>query len=200
VLELLLFFGIPQRDTNPIAHELLNTFGSFSDVLDAPYEELVKIKGMTQNAATLLKLLPCAGRLYDINKSDQSTSLNSSHAIIQYVRPYFKGKTVEEVYALYLDNACNVKVCKRLIEGQIDSAPISIRKIIETAIASNCVNVILAHNHPFGLPVPSTTDLNITKEIGRALKLCELRLLDHVIISPNDAISMSEMGYYNDKL
>lgn len=198
-LELLLFFGIPRRDTNAIAHQLLDNFGSFSAVLDAPYEELVKVKGMTAQAAILIKLSPAIGRMYDIHKSEPKVCLNTTQAVVEYIKPYFKGKTTEEIYVLYLDNACHVISCKRLAVGEINSVPISIRRIIETAIASNATNIILAHNHPFGLSTPSYADLSTTIDIGKALKNCEVNLLDHVIVSPKDAISMADMGYYSYK-
>lgn len=196
-LELLLFFGIPQRDTNPLAHELLDKFGSFSGVLDAPYDELLKVKGMTQSAAILLKLSPGISRLYDINKNENLVKLKSSAAVVDYIKPYFKGKTTEEFYAIFLDNSCKVINCKRISSGGLSSAPVSIRKIVETAIACNCTNVVVAHNHPHGLSLPSNADCTVTVDIYRALKLCEIKLLDHVIISPNGSTSLLENGYYH---
>ncbi len=197
VLELLLFFGIQQRDTNPLAHELLDKFGNFSKVLDAPYDELLKLKGMTQNAATLIKLFPEISRLYDISKNEDLVNLKSTADVVNYITPYFKGKTSEEFYAIFLDNACKVFNCKRISTGGLNSAPVSIRKIVETAIACNCTNVVVAHNHPHGLSVPSNADCTVTVDIHRALKLCEIKLLDHVIISPNGSTSLLENGYYH---
>ena len=195
-IELLLFFGIPRRDTNPLAHELLDTFGSFSAIFDAPYGELIKLKGMTENAATLIKLCISISRLYDIDKTSHAVILNSTQAITKFIRPYFKGKSKEELYAIYLDNTCKVLICKKLSEGSLNSAPVSPRKIVENAIACNASNVIMAHNHPQGLPVPSNADCVVTNDISKALKACEIRLLDHVIISLDSATSMLENGFY----
>lgn len=196
VLELLLFFGIPRRDTNPLAHQLLDTYGSFSAVLDAPFEDLVKIKGMTENAAFLLKLCIGISRIYELDKADHSVLLNSISAVTNFVQPFFKGKSKEEFYAFYLDNACKVITSRRLSEGGINSAPISIRKIVEYAISSNCANVIIAHNHPHGLAVPSHADCVSTVDIYRALKTCEIKLLDHIIVSPSGCTSMLNDGFF----
>ena len=89
VLEILLFFGIPQKDTNPIAHELINIFGSLSAAFDAPFEELLKIKGMTENAAVLMKMVPAIFRRYELDKLDQSAVLKNSRDIGQYIKPFF---------------------------------------------------------------------------------------------------------------
>ena len=195
-IELLLFFGIPRRDTNPLAHELLDTFGSFSAVFDAPYEELIKLKGMTESAATLIKLCIGISRLYDIDKTANAVILDSTRAISEFIRPYFKGKAKEELYAIYLDNNCKILTCKRMSEGGLNSAPISPRKIVEGAIACNASNVIMAHNHPQGMSVPSNADCVATHDIYKALQACEIRLLDHVIVSPDNTTSMLESHYY----
>ena len=198
-LELLLFFGIPQKDTNPIAHQLLKYFGSFSAVFDAPYDDLLKIKGMTRSAATLIKLMPAICRMYDLDKSDHTATLNTTNAIVEYIKPYFKGKTVEELYAFFLDSSCKIIAEKQISVGGINFTSVDTRKIIETAISTNCVNVIIAHNHPFGLSVPSSADMTATVDIARALKVCQLTLLDHIIISPSETLSMMEAGYYSYK-
>ncbi len=196
ILELLLFFGIPRRDTNPLAHQLLDTYGSFSAVLDAPFDDLVKMKGMTESAAFLLKLCTGVSRAYDIDKADHTVLLNSLAAIEKYIQPFFKGKTNEEFYAFYLDNACKVITSRRLSEGGLNSAPVSIRRIVEYAISSNCTNVIVAHNHPHGLASPSHADCVTTIDIYRALKTCEVNLLDHIIVSPSGCTSMLNDGFF----
>ena len=197
LLEILLFFGIPQKDTNPIAHELINTFGSLSAAFDAPFEELLKIKGMTENAAVLMKMVPAIFRRYELDKLDQSAVLKNSRDIGQYIKPFFKGKINEEFYVICLDNTCKVMSCKKLFEGTITSAQISVRKIVETALSCNCANVIVAHNHPQGLAIPSHADICVTNDIYKALKTCEIRLLDHLIVSPSDYVSLMEGGYFS---
>ena len=124
-LELLLFFGIPRKDTNPIAHELLSRFGSFSAVFDAPVEELMKVSGMTESAAVLMKLVPAIARRYELDRQDHSVELKSPKAISEFLRPYFTGKANEELYMLCLDTACRFLVCHRISEGSPDAASVN---------------------------------------------------------------------------
>lgn len=95
-------FGIPRRDTNPLAHQLLDTYGSFSAVLDAPFDDLVKMKGMTESAAFLLKLCTGVSRAYDIDKADHTVLLNSLAAIEKYIQPFFKGKIKRGILCILL--------------------------------------------------------------------------------------------------
>lgn len=196
VLELLLFFGIPRRDTNPIAHELLNRFGSFSGAFDAPVEELMKISGMTESAAVLMKLVPAVARRYELDKQDHSIELKSPEIISEFLRPYFTGKANEELYMLCLDTACRFIVCHRISEGSPNAAQVNIRKIMELVIASHCANIVIAHNHPFGMALPSQSDICTTDRIYKALKACGVNLLDHIILSPNGYSSMFRDGHY----
>ncbi len=196
VLELLLFFGIPRKDTNPIAHELINRFGSFSGVFDAPVEELIKISGMTESAAILIKLLPAVARRYELDKQDHDVELKSPKAISDFLRPYFIGKTNEELYLLCLDNACRFIVCHKLAEGSLNAAPVNIRKIMELVLACNCANVVIAHNHPYGIAIPSQSDVCTTDQVYKSLKVCGVNLIDHLIISPNGYCSLLGDGHY----
>lgn len=195
-LELLLFFGIPRKDTNPIAHELLSRFGSFSAVFDAPVEELMKVSGMTESAAVLIKLVPAIARRYELDRQDHSVELKSPKAISEFLRPYFTGKANEELYMLCLDTACRFLVCHRISEGSPDAASVNIRRIMELVIASNCTNVVIAHNHPHGIALPSQSDICTTDRIYKALKACGVNLLDHIILSPNGYSSMLGDGHY----
>ena len=197
-LELLLFYCIPQKDTNPIAHDLLNHFGSLSQVLEAPVEELVKVPGIKENAAVLLKLVTDMGRYYLVSRSQQFTILPTVNACANFLVPRFFGRRVETVFLLCLDAKCKVLCCKEVGEGSVNSAGISIRKIVELALGANATTVVLAHNHPSGIAIPSPEDIQTTRRLAAALNAVEIHLADHIIVADDDHISMVQSGYRFD--
>ena len=198
-LELLLFYCIPQKDTNPIAHDLIRHFGSLSQVLEAPIEELTKVNGIGENAALLLKLVTEMGRYYLVNRSQQFTALPTLDDCADYLVPRFFGRRVETVFLLCLDAKCKVLCCKEVGEGSVNSAGISIRKIVELALGANATSVVLAHNHPSGVALPSPEDIQTTKRLSAALQAVDIYLSDHIIVADDDHISMVQSGYRFDE-
>ena len=198
VLELLLFYAIPQRDTNPIAHALLNHFGSLSGVLDADVAELKKVPGISDHSATLLALVTELCRYYQVDSAQRVEILTTLDACGAYLVPRFFGRTRETVFLLCLDAKCKVLCCKEVGEGSVNSASISVRKIVETALAANATTVILAHNHPSGVAVPSGEDAQTTRRIAAALSAVEVHLADHIIVADGDYVSMVQSGYRFD--
>lgn len=195
VLELLLFFAIPVKDTNPLAHSLLETFGSLSQVLEADVEDLKKVPGIKDHAATLLALVIDLCRYYQVNCAQQTQVLTTLDDCGRYLVPRFFGRTKETVFLLCLDAKCKVLCCKELGEGSINAASISVRKVVETALTANATTVILAHNHPSGIAVPSNEDVQTTRRIAAALKAVEVYLADHMVVAEGDYVSMIQSGY-----
>lgn len=198
VLELLLFYAIPQKDTNPIAHNLLDHFGSLSRVLEAEVEELKKVPGISDHSATLLALVTQLARYYQVDCAQRVEVLSSLDACGAYLVPRFFGRTQETVFLLCLDAKCKVLCCKEVGEGSVNSASISIRKIVETALTSNATTVVLAHNHPSGVAVPSKEDILTTRRIYAALNAVEVLLVDHIVVAEGDYVSMVQSGYRLD--
>lgn len=194
VLELLLFFAIPQRDTNPIAHALLDYFGGLSQVLDASPEELKKVPGISDHAATLLALVTDVARYYQVDTIQNHKFLTTLDACGEYLVPYFFGRNRETVFLLCLDAKCKVLCCKELGEGNVNAAGISVRRVVETAINSNATTVILAHNHPSGIAVPSNEDLFTTRRVAAALDAVDVHLADHIIVADGDYVSIAQSG------
>lgn len=194
VLELLLFYCIPRKDTNPIAHALLKRFGTLSQVLEAPVEDLVKVSGISRNAATLLHLITQTGRYYLVDRANQNRILPTIEKCAAYMLPYFFGRTVETVFLLCLDAKCKVLCCKEIGEGSVNSAGISVRKIVECALAAKASTVVLAHNHPSGVAVPSGEDVVTTRRIAMALRAVEIHLADHIVVADDDYVSMAQSG------
>lgn len=195
VLELLLFYCVPRRDTNPIAHELLRAFGSLSQVMDAPVEELAKVPGMGDSAATFLSLVTAAGRYYQTDKTKNVTILSSIDACGKHLVPCFYGRRNETVLLLCLDAKCKLLCCKEIGEGSVNSAAVPVRKIVEAALAVGASTVILAHNHPSGIAVPSTEDVLATRRVYAALRMVDIVLADHIVVADEDYVSMVQSGY-----
>ncbi|NLZ47035.1 MAG: DNA repair protein RadC [Clostridiales bacterium] len=196
ILEILLFFGIQRVNTNDISHRLINKFGNIPSVFNAPIEELENIKGMTKNAAILIKLVPQVLQFY-FNEVHNEKPLDSLKAISNYFVSTFLGKVDEELKVCCLDNNLHVISCVTVAEGTVNASPVNARKIIEATIRSNSSIVILAHNHPNGNPIPSDNDIRVTREMVRILSSLGVELLDHVIVGKNAATSMKHAGYFN---
>lgn len=195
VLEMLLFYCIPRKDTNPIAHSLLDHFGSLSQVLDATVEDLSKVEGMSQNSAAFLQLVTQVGRYYMTDRVSNVKILPSLESCAEYLRPFFFGRRVEMVYLLCLDAKCKVLCCRKIAEGNVNSTGISVRKTVENALSANASTVVLAHNHPGGLAIPSAEDVQTTLTVASALQAVEVKLADHVIFADDDYVSLVQSGY-----
>ena len=198
-LELLLFYAIPQKDTNPIAHALLERFGSLSQVLDAKVADLETVPGISDHAATLLRLVTELGRFYQVDSAQRTEALTSLDACGAYLVPRFFGRRLETVFLLCLDAKCKVLCCREIGEGSVNAASISVRKVVEAAISSGATSVVLAHNHPSGVALPSADDVQTTRRIAAALSAVEVRLIDHIVVAEGDFISMVQSGYRFDE-
>lgn len=197
VLELLLFYALPRVDTNKIAHNLIKRFGTISGVFHAPIEELVKVKGIGENAAILINLIPQLMKVYAID--DFGTEpLDSSKKMCGYLTSCFIGTLTEEVRVICLDDRLRVISNDVLFEGAVSRVEISARKIVETAFRNNSDLIILSHNHPNGDEIPSEQDIVVTRHINNTLKAVNIKLLDHIIVGKNRTSSMRDGGYFYD--
>ena len=196
VLELLLFYGIPQRDTNEIAHELIRKFGSLAKVLEATPEELAEVKYVGDNVTTLFKLITAVARYYQVSCAMQEQILSTIESCGRYLVPFFYQRPNETVYLLCLDAKCKVLCCEKVGEGSVNSAGVPIRKIVEVALKYNATSAILAHNHPSGIALPSGEDVQTTRRVAMALDAVEIGLVDHIIVADNDWVSLAQSGLY----
>ena len=196
VLELLLFYAVPQRDTAPMAQALLDRFGSLPQVLEATVEELEKVSGIGPNAATLLALSTAISRYYLVRRSVNTAVLDSAEACSEYLMQHFHGRRNETVFLLCMDAKCKLLSCKEVGEGSVNSANIPIRRVVEMALAVNATTVILAHNHPSGIALPSGEDILTTKKLAAALNAVEICLADHIVVADDDYVSLYESGLY----
>ncbi|NLT38920.1 MAG: DNA repair protein RadC [Clostridiales bacterium] len=194
VLELLLYYAVPRRDTNVIAHRLLNCFGSLAGVFEATTEELMKIEGLGKNGATLLKMIPQISARYTRSRADRGSSYETATKLGRYLSTYFFGERDEVVYLLTLDGRARIIGCHQLFRGSVNLTQVTARKIAERSLADNAVSVVLAHNHSGGFALPSDEDITATRAIEAALSAIGIVLRDHLIFDEDDFISMRESG------
>ena len=195
ILELLLFYSIPRGDTNPVAHRLIDTFGSLSGVFDATPEELAKVDGVGENSAILISMIPQIARKYLEDKAETANIVGGCSDIGAFLLPKFVGRTNEALMMVSIDNKNKIISCSVVAEGTVDSAKVSRRKIMEEAMKVKATRVILAHNHPCGVAVPSSEDVVMTKEIGRLFAQVGIELVDHIIVANDDYVSMAASGF-----
>lgn len=195
VLEFLLFYCIARQDTNPIAHRLLDSFGSLSQVLEAPVEELRKVEGIGENTAVFLRLVTQVGRYYLTDRASKAKVLPTLESCAQYLQTFFFGRNVETVYLICLDAKCKMLCCKKISEGDVNSTSLSVRKVVETALNTNASSVVLAHNHPGGMAIPSNEDIQTTRRIAAALQAVDVHFIDHILVTDDDYVSLLQSGY-----
>lgn len=199
VLELLLFYAKPRMDTKTLARELLNRFGSLSRVLEATAAELETVEGVGESTSTLLTLVTQLARYYTVNHSDNPKILNSTEKYGNFLVGNFHGRRDESVFLLCLDAKCKMLACQLVGEGSVSSANVSIRKIVEFALAANATTVILAHNHPSGIAVPSEEDIEATERLAMALGAMDIALADHVLVADKEFVSLAQSGLYDPR-
>ena len=193
VLELLLFYVVPRKDTNPIAHALVDRFGSLARVLDASVVKLTEVNGVTENGATFLKLVREIERRYALSQGEEII-LNTIDDCCEYLTHFFKGKRNETVFLLSLDAKLKLLSCREVGEGSVNYASVPIRRCVEMALEDGATSVILAHNHPSGLAVPSNDDIATTRRLAMALSAVEIQLVDHIVVADDDYVSMVQSG------
>ncbi len=199
VLELLLFYSFSRCDTNELAHELIDHYGSLPLVFDAPYDDLVKRKGVGEVSATLIKMVPAITSYYMSQKALEGVVVNSAEDAGQYFVAKFLNAVVEEFHLLSLSATGKVIRCTKISEGTVNAVPVLTRMVLAEALNSNAVSVVAAHNHPSGITLPSSNDTFLTQNLYRALKHADITLDDHIIVSGKEVFSLRESGYF-DKL
>ena len=191
VLELMLFYALPRRDTNVIAHRLLEEFGSFSEVLDASVEELESVEGMGRGAAVFLKMIPDIQRYY-VNDKQRDDKVRGEDEIFDYIYDRLSMLNEEQVMFVCVDNTMKMISADIVNKGSVNSSAVNIRSIMNLALKHNAVAGVIAHNHPRGLALPSQEDLLTTKRVSDALSTINVRLLDHVICNATDYCTLAK--------
>lgn len=197
ILEAILFLGIPQKDTNPIAHELIDTFGSFAGVLEAKKSDLLKVKGMTESAAfAIMSYLP-VNRRYIESLQKKKPVFETNDQLVEFLRPlFFEKSTIERVFVLCFDSKNRLIACRNICDGDISSALFDVRELTRVVLEVNAQRIIVAHSHPHGVALPSREDIATTKLIYEMMKFIKVHLDDHFIITDTGYMSMAKSRHY----
>lgn len=193
-LEMLLYYAIPRKDTNPIAHALLDRFGSLDEVLHATEEELCEVPQISRRTAALLRMVPQIVRLSEIGRASRITAIKSTEDAVSFLRPRFLGERDEIMILVCLDAKNRVTYVETVSRGVVNAVLFDPRRVVETALKRKAVSVLMAHNHPDGPALPSREDDNATSQIFRALQMVNITLYDHIILAGDEYVSYRRSG------
>ena len=196
VLELLLTYVIPRKDTNALAHHLIDEAGGFREVFNGEKTVFDKVNGASENARVFLQLVRDVGILYRVKKFDEKKNvLNTSAMRGNYCKFLQEENRVETLYMVCLSASYKALCVVKLAEGDIDNVPIYIKRIINKALEVKAKSVLLTHNHPGGVPMPTDEDVRATFEVIQALRAIDVDFCDHIIVGDNgDWVSFKESG------
>ena len=197
LLELLLTIAIPRRDVKPLAKELIRKFGSFAEVVNAPLEELMLVKGVKENTAAVLRIVrECSVRSsWQSLRGMDAPVISDFDAMVDYCRSAMAYLTVEEFRIIFLNSKLYVIGEEIQQRGTVDQVAIHPREVIKSAMMHGASAMILVHNHPSGIVTPSKADMEITKRIKEAAEAVSIRLFDHLIISKSSVYSFHNQGF-----
>ena len=195
MLEMLLYTSISRGDTNPIAHRLIDKFGSFSGVLDASFDDLQTVDGVGESTAFLIKLIPAAARVYLEDRCDKSTALQSAKDYVNILRSKYFDIIDELPSILLIDASYRLIKWAAIGKGGKFSAQIDTKQLIHEVVHCNAAYVVMCHNHPSGNTMPSDTDITVTQNIKSLLDSVDCKLIDHIIISDSEYTSLANSKY-----
>lgn len=195
-LELLLFYARARGDVNPLAHRLLDTFGSLKGVLEAPADQLCAVEGVGEETATLIAMMVPLFRRYELCLCEQTQRLRLYGDVQKYCRALLTGLRKERFYVISISTQMKVLGQRIVAEGSISEVPAYPRLVVETALNHNAYGVILCHNHPGGEPLPSAGDVDVTRDLEGMLAKLGIALMDHIIVADGQTYSMVQHGDY----
>ncbi len=196
VLERIIHNVVVRRDVGATARDLMDTFGSFAKIIDAPKSELLKVKGIGQAAATFLKTLPSFYRKYRLSKWNDNKIFSDAETIIAYMTDKLTGYKNEVLAVMCLDSKFRLLCCKTVFEGNIHDVHINTRKLLDVVINSGAERAVIAHNHPNSELTPSMEDLHTTQLIYNVLHYAGVTLDDHIITNDSGAVSLVQIGKF----
>lgn len=191
-LEYVLYLTNAQKDTNGIAHELIERFGDFAAVLEASEEELCTVEGVGPATARMLHLLPQISRYYGRSRTSNARCIQTTEQMGSYLMAKFAWSDYERAMLVSLDSRRRVRAAVWLREGTSDRVSLEIKDVVSAAIKGKTDTVVLCHNHPNGVALPSLADMDATGNIARALGLVKIHLLDHFILTDTEYFSMRD--------
>ena len=191
-LEYILYITNARRDTNGLAHDLIERFGDFAGVLEASEEDLLTVEGVGPATARMLHLLPQISRYYTQSSMHGRKSLKTTEELAEYLMKQFAGAAQERALLAALDSRSRVKGLFWLRDGTGSRVSLELKDVVAAALKGGTDRVVLCHNHPNGIVLPSREDLQATENIVRALGLVKVQLRDHIILTESEYFSMRE--------
>lgn len=191
-VELLLYHALPRVNTNKIAHELVNKFKTFANIIEADEEALKEVPGVSDNAAVYFKILADAVKLYNLDKVLETGEVRSKAYYENYLVQYYKAESSEKVLLLTLNAKMGIISEDIIYEGNANSANVDMHKMMKIALVNNASGVILAHNHPDGMPYPTPDDLETTKRVLNLFNEVRVHFIDHYIVAGNQISSVRD--------
>lgn len=194
MLELLLFYGIPQKNVNPLAHRLMEQFGSLHAVLEAPPQELANVEGISLHTAVLLSLTGQMAREMEKSRTAKGKTIKNRLQAVEHCEALLKGLREEHFYVVCLNGKMELLQSVLIAKGTLTEVQAYPRQVAEAVLRCNAHSVVLCHNHPGGSCVPSQQDMEITRALGTMLSSLNVALADHIIVSQNRSLSMVQCG------
>ncbi len=197
VLEIMLFFSVPRIDTNPLAHRLINEFGSLQNVLSATAEDLKRVEGVGDNTATLISLFRAIREYQNTHLFQKSVKFNETAEFGMFCVEYFSAHIEESAIMLALDPRSRLKKVSVISKGTINETYFNVSKIVKDALNLRATGIIIAHNHPDGSLQPSSSDVILTKDLRELLANVHIDLVDHIICNDKYFTSFRERGLFD---
>ncbi len=194
VLELMLFYCVQRKDTNPLAHRLLDHFGKLPNVLDATVQDLMRVEGVTEHTAIYLTMIAAVYRYNAAIQPEELTELRTPEECIKFLVPLFAGARHEKLFVVCLDGRCRILCCKLLSEGKPASVQTVPRKVVDLATRYHATSVLMAHNHSDGLVNPSAADIASTESIRTLLKIVGINLVEHYVVCEQSCLPVPRPG------
>ncbi len=199
LLELLLFYSIPRKNTNEEAHKILERFGNIKNVFDAGLPALVQVDGIGEKSALFFRVISEVLRRYEIcRENDCDDLLEENTSLRKYLTDLFVGTTNEALYLLLFTANNKLICCEKMSEGFSCGTALPVREILSSVLANNAASAILAHNHPGGKAIPSSQDINLTHRLRTVLMNIEVRLKEHYVVAGNQCMPI--IATYKDKM
>ena len=197
IMEMLLFFILTRADTNAIAHDLIDQFGSVRGAVNAPVDRLKQVKGLGENGAVMLKLFGAVADHIGVQKHE-SVDVRDLSAFSEYVRSLFAQENTECFKVICVTSDLHVGSVSTISRGTATSTPINMRELAKSVLNGAGENVILAHNHPEAACRPSQEDIVLTRKIMQYLAPFDISVLDHYIVGKDGVTSMRSCGFIHD--
>jgi len=192
VLELMLSYTIPQKDTNVLAHQLIHKFGTLSQVLDADYESLLEVKGVGKLTAHFLSTFCDFHGYYMQNKHCKGVKITNLQEAKNFAAALFSNKRFEEFYVVCIDSKGNVLSYRRMARGTRTRAVVDVREVMKYVLSLKCSSIMIAHNHPNAPCYPSVEDDRITRALCVNLQPQGIKIIDHIIIGNDGSYCYSK--------